>query len=296
MGRDLETSAATGPTAPLPALLQTKLDGMKRAGVTMNFAAVGDPAKPDGWISWLGDDINSLDAWDSEGNIEAYLVKNADGTYKFDRDAAMGDRIVTADQERAAREQEEREAAEERARVRAQLMGGMDAMQNNPAPPATRPTENVTVNLDYGPVVQTYPSRQAEITKGELAPAETTGTLAASLTDQQFVHVLYRSILGREAEEGGYNYWTDMLGQKLQTRRQVLEAFLQSPEAKDKNYNDQDFLTNLYAAVYGRTPDAPGYANFSMMLEDGAKDREEIAAMFLTSPELAQHGYSLSAV
>ena len=51
------------------------------------------------------------------------------------------------------------------------------------------------------------------------------------LNNTAYVKVLYRTFMGREADQGGLNYWIGRLN-KGESRKSVLEAFAGCPEFK----------------------------------------------------------------
>ena len=50
-----------------------------------------------------------------------------------------------------------------------------------------------------------------------------------SVTDEEFVNLLYNNVLDRDADAGGYTYWTNALHSDL-TRADVLVSFSESVE------------------------------------------------------------------
>lgn len=68
-----------------------------------------------------------------------------------------------------------------------------------------------------------------------------------SLSNEEFVSLVYRNVLDREAEPGGYEFWTDTLNSGT-TRGWMMVGFSESPEYKE--------LT-LPTADTPRPPNAP---------------------------------------
>ncbi len=54
--------------------------------------------------------------------------------------------------------------------------------------------------------------------------------LYGSLSNQQFVNLIYQNILGRTGEASGVQFWTDQLNTGARTRGQVMLAFSEGPE------------------------------------------------------------------
>jgi len=99
------------------------------------------------------------------------------------------------------------------------------------------------------------------------------------------VAMLYRGLLGREADARGQAFWTERLdgGASL---RDVAEAFLQSTEgrAHTATMSDTAFVTNLYQVALGRAPES-GAASFWSSQATGAAGRAGVVDGILRSPE-----------
>lgn len=68
---------------------------------------------------------------------------------------------------------------------------------------------------------------------GFLASAEFAQRFGASLSDAQFVERLYVNMLGRASEQGGFDFWTGVLGKGL-ARATVLATFSESVENRER--------------------------------------------------------------
>lgn len=101
--------------------------------------------------------------------------------------------------------------------------------------------------------------------------------------DRAFVRSLYRSILKREPDGGGHEYWLKELRGGA-SREQVIGRFFSSPEYQGFGRNNRDYARDLYHGVLGREPDAQGLADWVRAL-DGGKNREQVLLGFLGSPE-----------
>lgn len=73
-----------------------------------------------------------------------------------------------------------------------------------------------------------------------------------------FVSRIYELALGREAEEEGLLYWTDQLCNGTMTGAQVAGGFFFSPEMKNKNLTDEEFIEICYNVMMDRTSDESG--------------------------------------
>jgi Domain of unknown function (DUF4214) len=109
-----------------------------------------------------------------------------------------------------------------------------------------------------------------------------------ALDNPGFVNQLYLNVLGRAADLGGLQFWENTLASGG-TRGDVLLAFSQSPEFKVRtlstagDQNDAE-ASRIYAAAFGRAPDASGEAFWSSQLASGATPMQ-VAQGFASSTE-----------
>ena len=80
---------------------------------------------------------------------------------------------------------------------------------------------------------------------------------------EAFVTRLYDVCLGRAADADGLSYWTDRLANNESSGTEAAYGFFFSPEYKNKNRSDSDFIDDLYNCFLGRAADADG-KNFWM--------------------------------
>lgn len=103
------------------------------------------------------------------------------------------------------------------------------------------------------------------------------------LTD--FVKRMYTDALGRNAESGGMNYWTEELLSGRKSAQQVANSFFNSKEFTDKQLSDKEFLDRVYQTIMGRKPDQGGYDYWLGKLGNGSIDRQKLIDSFIYSPE-----------
>ena len=116
------------------------------------------------------------------------------------------------------------------------------------------------------------------------------------LNDGDFVNQLYQNALGRNADPGGFSYWTGLLSTGS-TRADVLEGFSNAPEYINNNSRatqlaqgifDPDetaaSIGRLYKAGLGRDADAGGLVYWIGQLNGGGT-LDQIADGFLGSTE-----------
>ena len=109
-------------------------------------------------------------------------------------------------------------------------------------------------------------------------------TKAPELSIGDFVKRCYNVALGREPDEGGFNYWVDNLNNGSACGAQVGYGFIFSQEYINKNRTNEEFVTDLYSMYFGRTPDSEGFKYWVDKLNAG-EDRENIFAGFANSLE-----------
>jgi len=108
-----------------------------------------------------------------------------------------------------------------------------------------------------------------------------------NLDNEAFVEYAYRAILGREADTGGKEFWTNELNLGC-TRAYILSGFVGSGEfgrlcdqygitvgtlpglrSADKNPNQAKFITRLYHNILGRGSDEEGLYTWTDAIEKG---------------------------
>ncbi|MGI6154063.1 MAG: DUF4214 domain-containing protein, partial [Christensenellaceae bacterium] len=101
---------------------------------------------------------------------------------------------------------------------------------------------------------------------------------------QEFVKRLYSLCLGRQADAGGLNGWTEQLVNGTNTGTGVAYGFFFSPEMENKRLSNADYVEVLYKVLLGRNSDPAGKAEWVSQLAQG-KTRLEIFNGFAYSPE-----------
>ena len=101
-----------------------------------------------------------------------------------------------------------------------------------------------------------------------------------------FVARMYRIVLGREPEQGGYDYWVAKLNNKELGAADIVTEFFGSEEYKNKHKSNAAVVRDFYAAMLERTPDADGLSYWVRRLNVGMTE-QAIAAGFVGSTEFA---------
>ena len=107
-------------------------------------------------------------------------------------------------------------------------------------------------------------------------------TITANLipTSSFFVTELYRDLLGRNPDTGGFNYWQGLIDRGTLPRSVVASSLFTSPEFTQSGL----YVIKLYVGVLGRDPDFGGWLNWFTGLRNGATPASVLNA-FLASPE-----------
>lgn len=98
--------------------------------------------------------------------------------------------------------------------------------------------------------------------------AEFVGTYG-SLSDQAFVDLVYRNVLGRNADAGGLAYWTGQLAARRLDRGGVMIGFSESAEYKSATaaWND---VVQVYVGLLRRAPEPAALDYWAGQLRAGA--------------------------
>jgi hypothetical protein len=107
-------------------------------------------------------------------------------------------------------------------------------------------------------------------------------TRYGTLTNQQFVELVYTNVLGRSGDAGGIAYWTGQLNTNKKTRGQVMVGFSESAEFKTKQVNKVG-VSVLYILLLLRAPTSPEFADQTAALDGASKTVTRLAAELLAS-------------
>jgi hypothetical protein len=111
--------------------------------------------------------------------------------------------------------------------------------------------------------------------------ALTLNIIAGESQTQHFVLTLYTRILNRTAEDGGYQFWTNLLESGV-TQTQMVAEMLGCSETQ------ADFINGQYQSVLGRTADPAG-SQFMVQSLQGGASFDSIRASLLGSDEYFQN-------
>jgi hypothetical protein len=124
-----------------------------------------------------------------------------------------------------------------------------------------------------------------------------------NVSDEEFIKTLYRSMMGREADNGGLKSWKEYLDNGV-SREYVFRKFVLSSEFKkicttygitqgtytlkqnrDKNYKVTQFVNRCYTQALGRKGDASGLNSWTGTLLTKKKPPKAVAKSFVFSGE-----------
>lgn len=106
-----------------------------------------------------------------------------------------------------------------------------------------------------------------------------------SLTDSDFIDLVYRNVFSRSADAGGKTFWLEQLGSGI-SRGAMMAGFSQSPEYIAQT-NGSVRATMLYLGMLRRAPDPVGLVFWADYIETGPGYAAAIAN-FLVAPEYAE--------
>jgi hypothetical protein len=103
----------------------------------------------------------------------------------------------------------------------------------------------------------------------------------------QFVERLYRNVLNRNSDPTGLNNWTTQLRNHTRTGAEVAYGFFFSPEMRNRNLSNEDFVEVLYTTLMDRPSDPGGKNTWVTNLRNGVS-RERVFAGFANSAEFSR--------
>ncbi len=124
-------------------------------------------------------------------------------------------------------------------------------------------------------------------------------------SDEEYIKILYRAVLGREADADGLKMWKDMLADDW-TRDYILEGLVLSVEFKNicDSYGIiaafeptaegqvRSFVKRMYTVVLNRRADAVGLDEWTQRLMNGTANGAQIADGFISSDEFVNRNLS----
>ncbi len=103
-----------------------------------------------------------------------------------------------------------------------------------------------------------------------------------------YIARLYTGILFRRAEYDGFLFWLGQLNSGAQTREQIINNFIVSPEFQARfggTLTNREFVRRLYLNILFREPDQAGSDFWTSRLDSGVMTRAQVTRQFVESPE-----------
>ncbi|MBX9409688.1 DUF4214 domain-containing protein [Pseudomonas baetica] len=131
------------------------------------------------------------------------------------------------------------------------------------------------------------PSQQVKVINVESLSFADGAVSILTDTTQATLAALYQSVLGRQADVAGFDYWT----QQAMSIGQVALSIFNSTEAGATAFNGEAShdIAALYTAFFGRTADAAGQAYWTQQVQEGHLTFDQVADSLLTSLEMTGH-------
>ena len=86
---------------------------------------------------------------------------------------------------------------------------------------------------------------------------------------ESFVERLYTELLGRSADPKGLKEWTNVLKSGKEQGAKVAQGFIESPEFRNRNLSNLDYVIVLYRTFFDREPDTQGLTAWIDVLNRG---------------------------
>ena len=131
------------------------------------------------------------------------------------------------------------------------------------------------------------PSQQVKVINVESLSFADGAVSIQTDTTQATLAALYQSVLGRQADTAGFDYWT----QQPLSIGQVALSIFNSTEAGAKALNGEAShdIAALYTAFFGRTADSAGQAYWTQQIQEGHLTFDQVADSQLTTMEMTGH-------
>jgi uncharacterized delta-60 repeat protein len=166
--------------------------------------------------------------------------------------------------------------------------------QQNDCPATLQPGATCHITVTFTPSAMAGPVNGTANVTGTLTVQASDGNHNANLSgtaEKSLVSHFYQSILRRDADSQGHDFWAGQAQAEIARGANVNEAwyamaaaFFASPEYAGFNRDDAAFVTDLYETFFNRAPDAQGQAYWLQQLGSGLP-RAAALATFMFSTE-----------
>lgn len=123
----------------------------------------------------------------------------------------------------------------------------------------------------------------------------------SSIDDEEFVEIMYQTLLGRASDASGLSYWCSLLDSGARSRDFIYRSFLDSEEWKticsdngiSAEFNNiEGYVNRLYMTVFNRAADDSGKAFWTDKLKTGEYQAITVAHRFFFGTEYEASGKS----
>ena len=97
------------------------------------------------------------------------------------------------------------------------------------------------------------------------------------------IEYLYKTVLNREADEGGLKYWSEVLKNGEKSENEIILFFFRCEEFSKRRIGDEEFITTAFKAFLKREPSEEELKSF--LSEAKPLDREEVLKKLLQLKE-----------
>lgn len=130
-------------------------------------------------------------------------------------------------------------------------------------------------------------------TKLDLMGIKNKGQIDLDLNDNKgsvknLINQFYKGIYGREADNGGLEFWSSQVLDGKQSIADILLVFTNSEECKSKNYTNEEYVKSIYTALFNRTPNNEELNYWVGVLESG-NSRVSVLAINMNSKEFQEN-------
>ncbi len=129
--------------------------------------------------------------------------------------------------------------------------------------------------------------------------------IARNTSDEEYIKILYRAVLGREADAEGLKMWKNMLADGW-TRDYIMEGLVLSTEFENicnsygitaafeptEESQVRSFVKRMYTVVLNRRADAAGLNDWTKRLMNGTANGAQLADGFISSDEFVNRNLS----
>ena len=115
-------------------------------------------------------------------------------------------------------------------------------------------------------------------------------------SDEFALYRTYGGALGRVPDLGGFLWWDNQIETGNRDVELMTRGFVWSPEflsffpgaRRPDDISNEDFITHMYENIFGRSPDAGGFAFWVGELESGRRDKANVVLSMTSSDEYVQ--------